>query len=108
MWRRPPGPGPASEAPVRTDASGRQVITLTVTDFYGTTAFAAEAGVPTKLVLRGKDSGGCARAFTIPALGVREIVKENGGTAIDLSTPTAGKLRFSCAKGMQTGGIDFA
>ncbi|MFE7603278.1 sulfite exporter TauE/SafE family protein [Streptomyces sp. NPDC057494] len=98
----------ASEAPVRTDASGRQVLTLTVTDFYETTAFAAKAGVPTRLVLRGKDSGGCARAFTIPALGVREIVKENGDTDVDLGTPTAGKLRFSCAMGMQTGVIDFA
>lgn len=95
------------DAPVRTDASGKQIITLRVTDFYETTAFTAEAGVPTTLVLRGDDAGGCARAFTIPALGVQEIVERFGDTDVDLGTPKAGQLRFSCAMGMQTGTIDF-
>ncbi len=94
-------------APVRMDASGRQIVTLTVTDFYVPTQFAAKAGLPTTLVLRGKDSGGCARAFTIPELGVEEIVKRDGDTEIDLGIRKAGTLRFSCAMGMQTGTIDF-
>ena len=96
-----------NDAPVRVDASGRQVITLTVTDFYTPTQFTAKAGLPTTLILRGKDSGGCARAFTIPELGVQEIVERNGDTEIDLGTRDAGKLMFSCAMGMQTGSIDF-
>ncbi|MBT2452319.1 sulfite exporter TauE/SafE family protein [Streptomyces sp. ISL-43] len=96
-----------AEAPVRMDASGQQILTLTVTDFYETTQFAAKANTPTKLVLHGKDSGGCARAFTIPELGVQEIVKRNGDTEVDLGTRKAGTLRFSCAMGMQTGTIDF-
>lgn len=62
---------------------------------------------PTTLVLHGKDSGGCARAFTIPELGVQEIVKRDGGTPIYLGTPKADSLRFSCAMGMQTGTITF-
>lgn len=95
------------DPPVRVDASGQQVITLTVTDFYAPTRFTAKAGLPTTLVLRGKDSGGCARAFTIPELGVQEIVKKNGDTEIDLGTHGAGELLFSCAMGMQTGSIDF-
>ncbi|MET9835539.1 cupredoxin domain-containing protein [Streptomyces sp. NPDC006385] len=95
----------AADGPVRIDASGRQVITLTVTDFYVPTQFTAKAGVPTTLVLRGKDSGGCARAFTIPELGVQEMVKRNGDTTVDLGTRTAGALRFSCAMSMQTGTI---
>ncbi|MFP1626484.1 sulfite exporter TauE/SafE family protein [Streptomyces sp. 5K101] len=94
-------------APVRIDASGKQVITLTVTDFYVPTQFTAKAGVPTTLVLHGKDSGGCARAFTIPELGVQEIVKRNGDTKVDLGTRKPGTLRFSCAMGMQTGAITF-
>ncbi|MFI6770713.1 sulfite exporter TauE/SafE family protein [Streptomyces sp. NPDC050355] len=97
--------GPA--APVRIDASGKQVVTLTVTDFYETTAFTAKAGVPTTLVLHGKDAGGCARAFTIPELGVSEIVERNGDTKVDLGTRKPGTLRFSCAMGMQTGTINF-
>ncbi|MCX5302720.1 sulfite exporter TauE/SafE family protein [Streptomyces sp. NBC_00160] len=98
---------PAEEAPVRIDTAGKQIVTLTVTDFYEPTAFTAKAGVPTTLVLRGKDSGGCARAFTIPELGVQEIVKRDGDTEIDLGTRKPGTLRFSCAMGMQTGSINF-
>lgn len=96
-----------NDPPVRVDASGRQVITLTVTDFYTPTRFTAKAGLPTTLILRGKDSGGCARAFTIPELDVQEIVERNGDTKIDLGTRDPGKLLFSCAMGMQTGSIDF-
>ncbi|MFD9407713.1 sulfite exporter TauE/SafE family protein [Streptomyces sp. NPDC059989] len=93
--------------PVRTDASGRQIITLTVTDFYAPTQFTAKAGVPTTLVLHGKDSGGCARAFTIPELGVQEIVERDGDTDVDLGTRKPGTLLFTCAMGMQTGAIEF-
>ncbi|MDD9375669.1 sulfite exporter TauE/SafE family protein [Streptomyces sp. ZAF1911] len=102
------GASPEAGTPVRTDAaSGRQIVTLTVTDFYVPTQFTAKAGVPTTLVLHGQDSGGCARAFTIPELGVREIVKRDGDTEIDLGTRKPGTLRFSCAMGMQTGAIEF-
>ncbi|MBT2450394.1 sulfite exporter TauE/SafE family protein [Streptomyces sp. ISL-43] len=101
------GTSAPADAPVRIDASGQQILTLTVTDFYETTQFPAKADTPTTLVLRGKDSGGCTRAFTIPELGVQEIVKRNGDTEIDLGTRKAGSLRFSCAMGMQTGTIDF-
>ncbi|WP_149830740.1 sulfite exporter TauE/SafE family protein [Streptomyces tailanensis] len=97
----------ASDGPVSIDASGQQTIVLTVTDFYEPTSFTAKAGVPTTLVLRGKDSGGCARAFTIPELGVQEIVKRDGDTKVDLGTRKPGALRFSCAMGMQTGQITF-
>ncbi|GAB2956447.1 hypothetical protein GCM10023080_014600 [Streptomyces pseudoechinosporeus] len=97
----------ASEGPVSIDASGKQTVVLTVTDFYVPTQFTAKAGVPTTLVLRGKDSGGCARAFTIPELGVQKIVKRDGDTKVDLGTRKPGTLRFSCAMGMQTGTIDF-
>ncbi|MET8326200.1 sulfite exporter TauE/SafE family protein [Streptomyces sp. NPDC005181] len=98
---------PAQKGPVTIDASGKQTIVLTVTDFYKPTAFTAKAGVPTTLILRGKDSGGCARAFTIPELGVQEIAKRDGDTNIDLGTRKPGKLLFSCAMGMQGGAINF-
>ncbi|MGA5189268.1 sulfite exporter TauE/SafE family protein [Streptomyces griseoincarnatus] len=98
---------PALQGPVTIDAAGRQTIVLTVTDFYEPTAFTARSSVPTTLILRGKDSGGCARAFTIPELGVQEIAKRDGDTHIDLGTRKPGRLLFSCAMGMQGGTIDF-
>ncbi|EGX61035.1 MULTISPECIES: sulfite exporter TauE/SafE family protein [Streptomyces] len=97
----------AADAPVRMDGAGKQIITLTVTDSYSPTQFTAKAGVPTTLVLHGKDSSGCAQAFTIPALGVQEIVKRNGDTEVDLGTRKPGTLRFTCSVGMNTGTIDF-
>ncbi|MET9836085.1 sulfite exporter TauE/SafE family protein [Streptomyces sp. NPDC006385] len=96
-----------ADGPVTIDASGKQTVVLTVTDFYEPTRFTAKAGVPTTLILRGKDSGGCARAFTIPELGVQEIVKRDGDTKIDLGTRKPGTLNFTCAMGMQTGSINF-
>ncbi|MGW9028081.1 urease accessory protein UreH domain-containing protein [Streptomyces sp. NPDC055722] len=101
------GKTPAADGPVTIDASGKQTVVLTVTDFYEPTQFTAKAGVPTTLILRGKDSGGCARAFTIPELGVQEIAKRNGDTKIDLGARKPGTLRFSCAMGMQSGAINF-
>jgi sulfite exporter TauE/SafE len=98
---------PALQGPVTLDAAGKQTIVLTVTDFYEPTAFTARAGAPTTLILRGKDSGGCARAFTIPELGVQVIAKRDGDIRIDLGTRKPGKLLFSCAMGMQGGAIDF-
>jgi sulfite exporter TauE/SafE len=98
---------PALQGPVTLDAAGKQTIVLTVTDFYEPTAFTARAGAPTTLILRGKDSGGCARAFTIPELGVQEIAKRDGDIRIDLGTRKPGNLLFSCAMGMQGGAIDF-
>ncbi|MGK9464937.1 urease accessory protein UreH domain-containing protein (plasmid) [Streptomyces sp. G6] len=98
---------PVADGPVTIDASGKQTVVLTVTDFYEPTQFTAKAGVPTTLILRGKDSGGCARAFTVPELGVQEIVKRDGDTKIDLGTRKPGTLRFSCAMGMQSGTINF-
>ncbi|MFF4694422.1 urease accessory protein UreH domain-containing protein [Streptomyces chattanoogensis] len=95
-------------APVRTDASGKQIVTVTVTDFYTPSQFTAKAGVPTTLVLHGQGANGCARAFTLPELGVREIVQQNGDTKIDLGKRKPGTLRFSCAMGMKTGAINFS
>ncbi|MGW6703844.1 urease accessory protein UreH domain-containing protein [Streptomyces sp. NPDC054956] len=97
----------APQGPVTLDDAGKQTIVLTVTDFYVPTAFTAKAHVPTTLVLRGADAGGCARAFTIPELGIEEIVKKNGDTRINLGARKPGKLLFSCAMGMQGGTIDF-
>ncbi|MGY5080912.1 urease accessory protein UreH domain-containing protein [Streptomyces nigrescens] len=102
------GSASAPAAPVRTDASGKQIVTVTVTDFYTPPQAGAKAGVPTTLVLHGQGANGCARAFTIPELGVREIVKQDGDTKIDLGKRKPGPLRFSCAMGMKTGTINFS
>jgi sulfite exporter TauE/SafE len=99
--------GEAAVATAPAAAAGRQVVTITVTDSYTPKKINARAGVPTTLVLQGRDASGCVRAFTIPARGIQEIVDPGRDTAIDLGTPGPGTLRFSCAMGMYGGTITF-
>ncbi len=100
--------GPAAAVgPVGPGAPGRQVVTITVTGTYTPKKITAKAGVPTTLLLHGKDASGCVQAFTIPARGIQQIVEPRQDTTIDLGTPQAGQLRFSCAMGMYGGVITF-
>ncbi len=50
---------------------------------------------------------GCTRAFVIPSAGFRQILPETGETPIDLGTPAAGTLRYTCSMGMYRGNITF-
>ncbi|MFC7303866.1 sulfite exporter TauE/SafE family protein [Streptomyces monticola] len=109
----PAGGGPASAAtepaqPVRTHADGSQTITVQArTDSYRPSSITAKAGVRTELVVATKDSGGCVRAFVVPGLGVRKILPVTGETTVDLGSPKAGTMSFSCGMGMYGGRIRF-
>ncbi|GAA5441311.1 hypothetical protein Dcae01_02847 [Deinococcus caeni] len=67
----------------------------------------AKAGVPVTLTLVTQNSYGCARAFTIPRLGVREVLPETGRVAIRLPPQDPGTLPFACSMGMYGGQIQF-
>lgn len=71
------------ETPVRTDASGRQIITLTVTDFYAPTEFTAKAGVPTTLVLQARTRAAAPGRSPSPNSGCR---RSSNATATPTST----------------------
>ncbi|UQN08050.1 sulfite exporter TauE/SafE family protein [Deinococcus sp. QL22] len=67
----------------------------------------AKAGVPVTLTLVTQNSAGCARAFTIPRLGVREILPETGRVVVHLPPQRPGTLPFACSMGMYGGQIQF-
>lgn len=98
---------PAVQGPGLADTAKKQRIVVTVTWTYSPAKIVAKAGVPTTLVVRSKDASGCARAFTIPELGIEEFVQENGDLELDLGVRKPGTLRFSCAMGMAGGAIRF-
>ncbi|MGQ0466137.1 MAG: urease accessory protein UreH domain-containing protein [Sporichthyaceae bacterium] len=110
-WRWPDA-GPISAASsagaVRTLPDGTQVVRLTVrSGGYAPAALAARAGVPTRLELVTAGTGGCTRAFVIPSRGVQQVLPESGTTTVELGTPGAGTLRYTCGMGMYTGRIQF-
>lgn len=92
--------------PAATVVDGRQIVQIAArTGRYTPDAITARAGLPTTLVIRSERAQGCVRAFTVPALGLQEILPTEGETRIDLGVLPAGTLSFACSMGMYTGTI---
>lgn len=97
---------PAEAASVATTKDGIQTAVITVTPGqFSPNNVLVTAGVPTKLVFRAENAGGCIRAVVFPSLGSQTILPENGDSVIDLGTPEAGTINYSCGMGMYTGRI---
>jgi uncharacterized protein len=65
----------------------------------------AKAGEPIRLSIVSDGAQGCVRAFTIPLLGILQILPENGTTVIELPPQPKGQLVFMCSMGMYGGYI---
>jgi sulfite exporter TauE/SafE len=86
--------------------NGVQEITIDVRDTaYVPNRFQVESGKPIRLWLVTNNTYGCTRAFTIPRLGVRQILPETGRTLINLPALSPGDVFFTCSMGMYTGVI---
>lgn len=89
-----------------TVADGQQTGVITVSPGrYSPANLAIKAGVPTTLVFRSANARGCVAALVIPSLGVQTVLPENGDSKLDLGTPKAGRIDYSCAMGMYSGTI---
>jgi sulfite exporter TauE/SafE len=68
----------------------------------------AKANQAYKLSVVTKDTYSCARAFTLPALGIEQVLPPTGTSVFDVPPQPAGsKLYFSCSMGMYNGMIAF-
>jgi uncharacterized protein len=66
------------------------------------------ANQPVELQLVTNDTRSCARAFTIPALNVSQILPATGTTVINIPAQAAGtSMRFTCSMGMFGGRLIF-
>jgi sulfite exporter TauE/SafE len=108
-WPQTPATAEAIDARyVGTDPAGFQIVTIGVLrNGYRPTVLAAQAGVPTILVLRAHANSGCTRVFVIASRGVQAALPADGDTRVDLGRPARGPLRYTCAMGMYTGTITF-
>jgi plastocyanin domain-containing protein len=91
-----------------TGPDGVQRVRVEVADAgYHPARALARAGVPTVLVLRTDHTTGCTRGFVLPSRGVQRVLPTTGETGIDLGSPRAGTITWTCAMGMYSGQVEF-
>lgn len=74
---------------------------------YSPKNISVQAGSKVKLHLENTDAYTCAQAFTIPKLGIQQVVAPGQQRLIEFTAPTKpGKIAFSCSMGMYTGVIN--
>ncbi len=95
--------------PLNDQNASSQVITIRVQNYgYEPTVIRAKPDVSTSLRLISKDVYSCSLAFTIPSLGIQELLKPTGITEIQIPPQQDGtRLTFSCSMGMYGGVILF-
>jgi len=100
--------GPPSRANP-TGATRASVVTIIVANRgYSPRTSHAKPDQPLKLALVTKNTGGCARAFVVPSLGIQKVLPTTGTTTIEVPAQPAGsKLFYSCSMGMYSGVIVF-
>lgn len=86
---------------------GVQYVTINAKGGYIPRVSNAKAGIPTKLIMNTTGTFDCSSALTIPELGLRKMLPQNGKTEIDLGVREVGKLQGLCSMGMYNFEINF-
>lgn len=87
---------------------GVQYITINARGGYSPRVSEAEAGIPTKLIIKTDGTYDCSSSLVIPAIGFQEILSQTGEEIIDLGVPKKGQpLQGLCAMGMYSFQIQF-
>ena len=84
--------------------NGIQEVTINIADSgYTADTQILVANVPVKAKLVTNNVKGCARAFTIPAIGFSKILPQTGTEYIEFTPTKTGKLVYTCSMGMYRG-----
>jgi len=86
---------------------GVQYVMINARGGYLPNITTAQAGIPTKLIMKTTGTFDCSSALTIPELGLRKMLPQTGETEIDLGIRKAGKLQGLCSMGMYNFEINF-
>lgn len=90
----------------RLDASGAQVVDVTIHGGYHPDAIVARAGRPLRLVFRRDEDDACSERVVFSAPRIDRRVAASGTTTIELPAQPAGEVRFTCGMGRYRGRID--
>jgi len=85
-----------------------QYVTLTAKGGYSPRVSEAQAGVPTKLVMKTDGTYDCSLSLVIRSIGYQKVLSQTGEEIIDLGTPEAGtSLEGTCSMGMYSFKINY-
>lgn len=87
---------------------GVQYITINAKGGYSPRLSTAQAGIPTKLIVKTNGTYDCSASLVVRAVGYQKILPKTGEEIIDLGIPKAGTpIRGVCGMGMYSFEIDF-
>ncbi|HKZ49855.1 MAG TPA: cupredoxin domain-containing protein [Candidatus Nanoarchaeia archaeon] len=90
-------------------AAEKQEIGIRITRYgYEPANIDVKKGAAVKLNLQADPDAGCARAFTIPSLGIQKVVQPGGTETVEFTAPNDENINipFQCSMGMARGMID--
>ncbi len=87
---------------------GTQFITINAKGGYSPRITEAEAGIPSKLVVKTDGTFDCSLSLVIRSLGFQKILAQTGEELIDIGTPKAGEsIQGLCSMGMYSFRVNF-
>jgi plastocyanin domain-containing protein len=81
----------------------QNVLVNVASNGYTTSASTLKKGIRVRLTLKTNNTGGCARAFTIPELNISKVLPSTGEDTVEFTPKKTGRLAYSCSMGMYTG-----
>ncbi len=89
--------------------NGVQYITIKAKGGYFPKISTAQAGIPTRLIVKTEDTFDCSASLVIKSLNYQKILPQNSETEIDAGIPKVGeKLQGLCSMGMYSFLINFS
>lgn len=86
---------------------GIQYVTINARGGYSPRVSSAQAGIPTKLIIKTDNTYDCSSSLVIRSINYNKILSPTGEEIIDLGTPQIGTLQGLCSMGMYNFKIDF-
>ena len=88
---------------------GVQYVTISAKGGYAPRVSSAQAGIPTKLIVKTDGTYDCSASLVIRSVGYRKILPQTGEEIIDIGTPEAGtSFQGTCSMGMYNFTITFS
>ncbi|KKR45816.1 MAG: hypothetical protein A3G47_02560 [Candidatus Zambryskibacteria bacterium RIFCSPLOWO2_12_FULL_39_45] len=88
---------------------GVQYITINAKSGYSPRVSTAQAGIPTKLIVKTDGTYDCSASLAIHSIGYQKILPQTGETEIDIGTQKSGEtLQGVCGMGMFSFQIKFS
>ena len=86
---------------------GIQYVTIHARGGYSPKVSTAQAGIPTKLIVKTDGTYDCSASLVIRSVSFQKVLAQTGEEVIDLGTPQTGTLLGLCSMGMYNFALNF-